>query len=228
MEHYVIYRFFAADNEKIEVRLDFDAITLELLPVNGQPAPDWARLDARSCPDCTLAAGSLFCPVALGVARFLGAFDSRFSYEKAVVEIETRQCVILSKGSFQAGMASLLAVIAATSGCPSLRFLRPAIRLYLPFFDGREALSRFVSTSLLLDLAHDGRQAASRPTWRDDATQRYATLRGVMSDLADRVRPVVRRHASVNADAVLAAFAAVASIECDEETASPGSVHAPL
>lgn len=216
MEHYVIYRFFAADNEKIEVRLDFDATTLELLPVTGQPMPDWARLDRHACPDCSCSRDCHFCPTALALARFLGSFDTRFSYEKAVVEIETPQRVVLSKGSFQAGMASLLAVVCATSGCPATRFLRPQVRFLLPFSDGKEALFRIVSTYLLSLLVQNEEATL---IGLDEAKARYALLRRVMANLADRLRPVVRRHASLNADSLLAAFGEIASIDFDEGVA---------
>ncbi len=226
MEQYVIYRFFAADNEKIEVRLDFDAITFQLRPVAGQPRPPWARLEPHFCPGCGLPAGSVFCPTALGFARFLGAFDSRFSYEKAVVEIETPERVVLSKGRFQAGMASLLGLVCATSGCPSTQFLRPLARFHIPFADGNEALFRIVSVQLLgrhLQAAETG--ARDRPMFAE-VWERYATLLSVAAHLADRLRPVVQRFAPLNARILLDSFEEIAPADIDEAVAALRAISA--
>ncbi|PKU23778.1 DUF6901 family protein [Telmatospirillum siberiense] len=216
MEHYVIYRFFAADNEKIEVRLDFDAITFELLPVTGQPTPDWARLDHHPCRDCACPTDVIYCPTALALARFIGSFDTRFSYEKAVVEIETPQRVILSKGSFQSGMASLLAVVCATSGCPATRFLRPQVRFLIPFSDGREALFRTVSTYLLCLHMNAAEKEPVQRRYLDEVAARYVLLRQVTANLVVRLRPVLRRHAALNADILLDAFSEIAAVDFDE------------
>lgn len=220
MEQYAVYRFFAADNEKIEVRLDFDAITFELLPVAGQSRPNWTRLNDHPCRCCSLPADSVFCPSALGIARFVGAFDSRFSYEKAVVEIETPLRVVLLKSRFQAGIASLLGLVCATSGCPVTRFLRPLMRFHFPFANEQETLFHIFSASLLgLYMKNPTLGPADRQVF-DDVKEKYATLRSVMADLADRLRPVVKRYAPLNADILLDSFAEIAPDNMDGSLAT--------
>lgn len=219
MEQYAIYRFFAADNEKIEVRLDFDAITFQLLPVAGQPTPDWTRLDVHACAHCPLSADEAFCPSALGIARFVGSFDSRFSYEKAVVEVETPLRVVLSKSRFQAGMASLLGLVCATSGCPATQFLRPLARFHMPFASEQETLFRIVSAHLLGIRARNVVQGgADRPGF-DEMREKYATLRAVIGSLTDRLRPVVKRYASLNAAILLDSFAEIAPADAEDGVA---------
>jgi hypothetical protein len=216
MEQYAVYRFFAADNEKIEVRLDFDAITFELLPVAAQSRPNWTRLDDHPCRCCSLPKESVFCPSALGIARFVGAFDSRFSYEKAVVEIETPLRVVLLKSRFQAGMASLLGLVCATSGCPATQFLRPLVRFHFPFANEQEMLFHIFSASVLGLSMKSATQGHADRQVIDDLKEKHATLRTVMANLADRLRPVVKRYAPLNADILLDSFAEIAPDDIED------------
>jgi hypothetical protein len=219
MEQYAIYRFYAADIEKIEVRLDFDAITLQLLPVDGQPTPSWARLDHHPCPHCPLSADSVFCPSALGIARFIGAFDSRFSYQKAVVEVETPLRVVLSKSRFQAGMASLFGLVCATSGCPATQFLRPLARFHQPWADEQEALFRVFSAHLLsIHMKNVANASADRQSL-DEVRAHYAALSRVLANLGERLRPVVKRYAPLNAAILLDSLALIAPLNIEERFA---------
>jgi hypothetical protein len=205
----ITYRFFSSEADKIVVDLKFDDSTFLLQVPNEVPLPEWTHLAYERCINCPLPDETKYCPAAVALAIFLPKFMNKTSYEKAVVEVDTPNRIIVSKSTFQAGMASLVGLACATSGCPRTRFLRPMSRFHLPFSDERETVFRSLSAHLL-GLYVAAKMAGKQPNLALDQFQAdYFQLSIVNGALAERLRSAVKRDAAVNAVVILDSFAQI-------------------
>jgi len=211
----ITYRFFASTEFPLSVELLFDRKTFRLTLPQDTPRPDWARLAFNRCPNCTLPKDAAYCPAALGIARFLPAFEARVSHEKAVIEVETGHRTIVSKSTFQAGMASLIGLVCATSGCPLTKFLRPMARFHLPFADEQETLFRSFATWLLMSLVKQRTSGGSSPITLEGLKDNYRALSVMNTCLGNRIRNSVSRDAALNAVVILDLFAQIAPDNID-------------
>ncbi|NVK17821.1 MAG: hypothetical protein HWE30_03910 [Methylocystaceae bacterium] len=209
MTQTISYRFFAPKEEKVQIDLNFDDDTYQLQIDENGDKPEWARLCNNKCTNCPLGEEVEWCPAALGVAQFLPAFKSKFSYEKTVVEVETPTRTVVTKATFQTGIASLLGLTCATSGCPHSKFLRPLARFHLPFATEQETVFRSLSAYLLMQYKKNHDQGINHPPSFDDLNEAYATLSIVNSFLAERLRDGVERDAALNAVMILDGFALI-------------------
>ncbi len=211
----ITYRFFVAADETLVVDLLFTKDTFRLVIPEGGPHPEWARLGHKRCPNCTLADDCEYCPSALGIAQFLPSFSARVSHDKAVVEVETPQRTIVSKTTFQTGMASMIGLVCATSGCPLTRFLRPMARFHMPFADEQETLFRAFSIWLLMSFVQRRADGSDEPLSLEGLKHNYQQLSVMNSHLAERMRDTVSRDAALNAVIILDLFAQIAPDNID-------------
>ncbi len=206
----VTYRFFATDNERLSVDLNFDDSTYRLLFAEDAVYPDWAKLDFQRCPNCNLP-DQAYCPAAVALAQFLPQFETRISYEKAVVEVDTPTRTMVSKTTFQFGMAGLIGLAMATSGCPRTRFLRPMARTHLPFATDQETVFRVLAMHLLRQYIAKGPVDLSFAELKDN----YSELSKVNNAMSERIRAAIKRDAAVNAVIILESFALIAPENID-------------
>jgi len=212
----VTYRFFPGTGAQVEVVLRFDSRTHQLLVPAAADAPAWAKLDCCQCSNCPLdPATTRHCPTALGMASFLPAFANTVSHDTAVVEVETANRTIVAKTTLQAGLASLVGLVSASSGCPHTRFLRPMSRFHLPFATERETLFRAFSIWLLANYAAQRLAGQPAPPSLDGLKHRYEQLGIVNQALAERLRTVATRDAMLNAIVILDLFAQIAPPNID-------------
>lgn len=214
-DYQISYRFFANSDHPLPVVLHFDPETFRLILPEDSPRPDWTQLGHRRCPNCPLDDRTTHCPSALGIAMFLPAFANRVSHEKAVIEVETPVRTFVANTTFQTGMAALIGLVCATSGCPLTRFLRPMARYHTPFADEKETLTRSFAIWLL------GRYIAQQQQGSDEALSlqglkdNYAELSAMNLALSNRMRDSVNRDAALNAVVILDLFAQIAPINID-------------
>lgn len=214
MPQSVIYRFFAARDERTEVGLRFDPETFRLeIPEDGA-RPQWAKLNFQRCPNCNLP-DQEDCPAALALAQFLPFFATRISYEKAVVEVETPLRTIVSKTTFQYGIAGLIGLAMATSGCPRTFFLRPMARTHLPFASEQETVLRSLAFHLLGQYVANKKSGVSAPLSLEKLKSDYEHLSTVNACMAERVRSAIKLDAAVNAIIILDSFALIAPENID-------------
>ena len=211
----ITYRFFAASNATLTVEMFFEKKTFRLTLPEGSPHPDWAKLAFNRCPNCTLPKDAAYCPAALGIANFLPAFESRVSHEKAVIEVESGHRTIVSKSTFQTGMASMIGLVCATSGCPLTKFLRPMARFHLPFADEQETLFRSFATWLLMSLVRQRSTGDAEPITLEGLKDNYRALSVMNTCLGNRIRNSVSRDAALNAVVILDLFAQIAPDNID-------------
>lgn len=203
---HIIYRFIFDDGgeETVTLRLARADFALET-PV--EPAPDWTALNFHTCDGCPLAGtGAAACPFALGLSGFIERFDTRDSFDPVRIEVTTAQRVISSQRSLQQGMAALVGLVGATSGCPRLAFLRPMARFHLPFASEEETLFRVFSSFLLgAYLRSGGSGALSLDV--DELRRHSAEVEQVNRAMANRLRAAFSKDAVVNAIVILDIFA---------------------
>ena len=213
MSH-VVYRFFATDNERIKVDLTFDERTYRVVIPEDAVQPDWVRLDFERCPNCNLP-DQATCPAAAALAQFLPQFESKVSFEKAVVEVETPSRTVVSKTTFQHGMAALIGLAMAASGCPRTRFLRPMARTHLPFATDQETVFRTLAVHLLGQYVAKGMGGAMVSLSFAELKENYSQLSKVNNAMAERIRAAIKRDAAVNAVIILESFTMIAPENID-------------
>lgn len=200
----ITYRFhLPAGVQEITLRFEPDSFTL----LAGDPAtaPDWAALEFCQCPHCPLvAADTPVCPFAHGLSGFVDHFGDFYSYEQAKIEIVTDTRTVSATKPLQNGMASLVGLIGATSGCPHLAAFRTMARFHLPFARDDETLYRVFTMYLLGRYLADG---AAGPEVMDGLIALNEAATQVNRAMADRVRTAFRKDVVVNAVVILDMFA---------------------
>jgi hypothetical protein len=211
----ITYRFFTGAPQPLAIDLYFDRKTFRLNIPADAPKPDWAKLEHRRCPNCTLSDDCAYCPAALGIGMFLPTFKDCVSHDKAVVEVDTDNRTIVAKTTLQTGLGSLIGLVCATSGCPLTRFLRPMARFHLPFADEQETLFRSFSAWLLSGIVQQRMSGGDQPITLDGLKGHYADLSVMNGHLAERMRDSVNRDALLNAVIILDLFAQIAPDNID-------------
>ncbi|RAU20927.1 hypothetical protein CU669_15985 [Paramagnetospirillum kuznetsovii] len=211
----ITYRFFANAEKPMPVDLLFEKTSFKLVVPDAAPRPSWAKLPYNRCSNCTLSDDCEYCPAALGIAMFLPLFESRVSHEKTVVEVETAQRTIVAKTTFQSGMASLIGLVCATSGCPLTQFLRPMARFHMPFAEEQETLYRSFASWLLMSHVQQTLSGQGGAVSLDGLKTKYQHLSVMNASLAERLRAGVKRDAALNAVIILDLFAQIAPDNID-------------
>ena len=199
----ISYRFHLAGGTSKQIDLKFDGETFLLL--NEKPAiPEpWTALDFAKCDHCPLVFSGA-CPFAESISIMLHHFGASVSFENSVVEVVTKQRTCVSHGALQNGIASLVGLLGATSGCPHLAFFRPMAHFHLPFATEEETLFRAISTHLLEQ--HIRGETADL----DYLRQRYEAAGLVNIGMATRLRSAFSGDAVVNGLIILDTFAQAA------------------
>ncbi|SCA55705.1 conserved hypothetical protein [Candidatus Terasakiella magnetica] len=209
MTQTITYKFFAAKEEVVHIDLNFDDHTFQIQPDPAVEKPSWAKLEHQKCSNCPLGADVEWCPTAVSIAQFLPHFTEKFSYEKTVIEVETPLRSIITKSTFQTGIASLLGLVCATSGCPHTKFLRPLARFHLPFANEQETVFRALAANLLAQYVENSNNGGQKALNFDELNKNYAQLSIVNGFLAERLRDGVERDAALNAVIILDGLALI-------------------
>jgi hypothetical protein len=208
----ITYRFHLDDGIE-EVTLRFEPETFALRTDPSEPPAEWARLEFHQCAHCPLTpAESPLCPFAQALSGFVHRFDQLNSYDEADIEIVTETRTVVAHKPLQLGMASLVGLIGATSGCPHLAFFRPMARFHLPFARDDETIYRVFSMYLLgrylADGAVAGREGAE-PSPLEMLKALHQAAMKVNRGMADRIRASASKDVVVNAVVILDGFAQV-------------------
>ncbi|HUA52421.1 MAG TPA: hypothetical protein VMB81_09670 [Candidatus Sulfotelmatobacter sp.] len=209
----IVYRFHLAHGVE-EIALRFDRATFALQEPIDKPAADWARLDYHQCPNCPLSPrDSPQCPFARGLSGFVERFEIFRSFDEATTEVVTSSRTVMAHKSLQDGMASLVGLIGATSGCPHLAFFRPMARFHLPFARDDETLFRVFSMYLLGRYLRDNALGAGT---LEDLRKHTEAATVVNRGMADRIRAAFDRDVLVNAVIILDMFARAVPFAIEE------------
>lgn len=205
-----IFHFSAGRTEN--VRLDF---LPDMLVSRRSEAPAWVRLDSHRCGHCPLS-GVDHCPFASAIAPFVDLFADFYSYEPVRIEVVTPHRTISAECDLQHGLASLLGLAGATSGCPHLAFFRPMARFHLPFSSEEETLYRAFSAHLLGRYFASGGASSVQADF-DHLRREYEAAAKVNRGMAERMRSAFLRDAVVNALVVLDTFAQAAPLVIEDK-----------
>lgn len=190
-----------------EIVLRFDSKTFRLLTDDVTLPPAWTALEFNQCTHCPLTpADTPFCPFAHRLSGFIEHFDAFHSYEKADIEIVTEARTVAATKPLQLGMASLVGLIGATSGCPHLAPFRPMARFHLPFASDTETLYRVFSMYVLERYLANGELPAG-PAAMDGLVALNQAATVVNRGMADRMRAAFSKDVVVNAVVILDMFA---------------------
>ncbi|MBF0106984.1 MAG: hypothetical protein HQM16_16850 [Deltaproteobacteria bacterium] len=144
------YIFTLTNAKQVIFDLKLNSKTLELYGNEPPKRPDWTRLENKKCPNCTLDPKEhSHCPLAGNLVNVVEKFAQILSFEESHVEVVTHKRTITLDTTAQKGIAALMGLISATSGCPHTRFFKPMARFHLPFADHLETTYRSASMYLL-------------------------------------------------------------------------------
>lgn len=194
------YRFRFSDGSSREFRIDLENPTLALkTPSEGEPHPDWTRLECHQCENCPLSSAEHpFCPAAAGMRHVIEGFRDCLSIAEAEMTVETRERTYSLKGSVQQGISSLIGLCMAASGCPVMDKLRPMLKSHLPFATLDETFLRVLTTYLVAQYfrAANGKDA----DWGLHGLQsQYEAIRKVNYHFTQRLHEACREDANLNA-----------------------------
>lgn len=168
-------------------------------PAAGDALPDWTELRVHQCQNCPLSAESTpRCPMAVAFVPLIAAFSKRLSYDTVTVRVESKERTVSKSTSLQQAVGSLMGLLAATSGCPHTRFLKPMAHYHLPFASEQETIYRVASMYLLAQYFERAR--GGEPDWElKKLRAHYEELQCVNGAMAARLRAISERDGTLNA-----------------------------
>jgi len=197
------YRFDLPDGQSHLFALELDRDTAALSPPEVADPPEWTRLGFNQCNGCPLKpAADPHCPAALQLAGVIDRFTNLVSYDQLKVVVETEERAVSANLSAQQGLASLIGLIMASSGCPRTAVFRPMARFHLPFSSEAETAYRVAAMYLMAQ--HFAAIDGSKPEAGLAGLGRvYEGLHQVNKGMAQRLRAASRQDAIVNAIVLL-------------------------
>jgi hypothetical protein len=201
------YTFDFKDGTALEFTVQLDGETLDFVRPNDDPPPDWTVLGFHQCPNCPLdPATHPHCPVARNLVPVVTAFGARPSFESVLIKVESKNRAYTREGTLQNGVAPLVGLHMATSGCPVLDRLRPLAEMHLPFMSRQETMYRTVTLHVLSQFFA---QQRGEPVMFDleSLRERMEEIHAVNVAFCERLRAISSQDANVNAVVILATLA---------------------
>jgi hypothetical protein len=203
------YRFTLADGRTEVFVVRLDEMSMEMLPEEPAPLPEWTRLTFRHCRHCPLnPAEHARCPLAVRLHRLVDRFGSVVSHEELDLEVRGPERTVTQRTTAQRALGSFMGLVMATSGCPHLTFFRPMARFHLSLSNHEETVYRAASMYLLAQYyKHVNGQPADLSL--EGLVKLYDHVHRVNTDFAERLRaaPSTDADALLNALVVLDSFA---------------------
>jgi hypothetical protein len=201
--------------------------SLQVVPPAAAPAklPPWTALAFQQCPNCPLSPSeSPSCPMAVRFVPLVELFGKLHSYEDVFARVESDERTVTKRTTVQRVLRSLMGLLAASSDCPRITFLKPMAHFHLPFSTGEETIFRVVSTYLLAQHFRAKHGEAVVPGL-DGLKENYRQLQQVNQAMAKRMNAVRVEDCdgAVNALVLLDLFAQALpdSIDHDLEELQP-------
>lgn len=206
----VISYDFALESGR-HIRFDIDPDRSARAPSDDDP--DWVALGFHQCDHCPLSEGPN-CPAAADLREIVIAFADVSSTETALVRVETAARTYEKACDAQTGLGSLVGLVMATSGCPTLSRMRPMAYTHLPFSTIEETLFRTTSTYLLGEYLRAAR--GGEPDYAFDGLRAlYTDLSALNNAFATRLRAAAEKDANLNAVVRLFSLSALVSMSVD-------------
>lgn len=200
----LVYRFQFPDGrtESLQVK---PAVQAD----NKAALPPWTALGFHQCANCPLSpSDTAHCPMAVSLVPVVELFDKVRSYDDVAATVESEERTVTKRTSVQRVLRSLMGLLAASSDCPHIEFLKPMAHFHLPFSTQEETVYRVVSSYLLAQyfLRQQGKAADSG---LGGLKAHYRQLQQVNARMAARLGAIKVKDgdSSVNALVLLDVFA---------------------
>lgn len=217
-----IYNFVFPDGSRKLFHITLDQ-TAHYRNNSRDKRPEWTILAHHQCPHCRLQDNDAsHCPIAVNIADLVASFQDIASYGNCTVSCISADRMVSKETIVQDGLSSIMGIIMATSGCPSLDILRPMAWFHLPFANVDESLFRSASTYLLRQYFQV--QLGGKPDFSlDKIKEHYTNIERVNHGMLERIRHATVLDADRNAIVVLNSLAQILGMEVDEnlETLRP-------
>ncbi len=210
------YRFCLGDgrDELFEIRLD--PLTAEPLDPLPDDLPAWTRMGFAQCPNCTLTpVDEAPCPLAGRLVPLVSRLGHLTSFSELDLVVETPDRNYSMRVPAQDGIASLMGLINATSGCPKMEFFRPMARFHLPLSNLDETFYRVMSMYMLAQYLRHQRGLDADMEMAGLADH-YAEVNVVNKHLVQRLRAAAKEDGTLNAAVLLDMLAMTMPMMLDE------------
>ncbi len=213
------YCFDFPDNKKKRFLIELSAESFEYKSAGTTP-PDWALLGVSRCKCCKLdLATENYCPIAANIAELVIAFKDTASYKSCLVSCLSSARTCSKDTTVQEGLASIMGIIMATSGCPSMSILKPMACFHLPFATVEESMFRSASAYLLRQyFSH--KQGESSDFFMHRIQEHYSEVEQVNEGILKRINMTSELDADKNAIITLNSLAQILVMEVDENMES--------
>lgn len=210
------YCFDFPDNRKKRFLIKLNPETLEYKSSNNTP-PDWALLGVARCDCCELdLATHDYCPISANIAELVVAFKDTASHKSCLVSCISTARTCSKDTTVQEGLASIMGIIMATSGCPSMSILKPMAFFHLPFATVEESMYRSVSAYLLRQyFSH--KNGENCDFFMHRIQEHYNEVQQVNEGILKRINLTSEMDADKNAIVTLNALAQILVMEVDED-----------
>ncbi len=204
--------------EPLVYKIELDDNTLEMTSRPEEAEPEWTHLEYMQCDHCPLSAQTHeFCPIALNIHHLINAFKNIQSIEKCEVTVFTEDRVYFKSTDIQSGLGSLFGLIMATSGCPTMNFLKPMARFHLPFSTLPETIFRSLGSYLIGEFIN-GR--IKTDGLADGLVKRYTLINSLNGFMLKRIDHLLNQKDSQDADqnaiVILDTLGSLFSMELDD------------
>ncbi len=209
-----VYTFLLPDQGKIDFPVTIDPISQQI-NICPRVAPGWARLGYHQCPPCPLRCTEHpFCPVALSIVDLVTTFKDIASHVTCTVTCISPERTVTKQTVVQEGLASILGLLMAISGCPIMDFFKPLAQFHLPFASVDESIFRIVAGYMLRQYYRkDG--AIDDRLFLDDIRNHYALVKQVNKGILKRIQSITDLDADKNAIVTLSSLGQILEMEID-------------
>lgn len=207
------YIFTLPERDIVSFTVSLDSISHYITTCPAVP-PEWSRLPYHQCTHCPLTVERHpFCPVALAIADLVTSFRDTASYDQCTVTCISSERTVSKKTTVQEGLASILGLLMATSGCPIMDFFRPMARFHLPFSSVEESIFRIVAMYMLRQYYRRGSNDTRDPL--DEIRIHYSQVKLVNVGILERIRNISALDADKNALVTLTSLAQILELEIE-------------
>jgi hypothetical protein len=198
----LVYRFEFPDGRKEALHVDPDAV-----PGPDAELPAWTELGFHQCLNCPLSSSSTpRCPMAVNFVPLVELFGRLRSYDEVTAQVESEERTVTKRTTVQRALRSLMGLLAASSACPHVNFLKPMAHFHLPFSSEQETIFRVASSYLLAQYLRRG--DGGEPDWGLEGLKaHYEEMQQVNAAMAQRMRSIAIDDSAVNALVLLDLFA---------------------
>ena len=185
--------------------------------------PPWTELGFQQCSNCPLSpSDSPRCPMAVRLVPLVELFGKLHSYDDVSAQVESEERTVIKRTSVQRVLRSLMGLLAASSDCPHVTFLKPMAHFHLPFSSREETIFRVASTYLLAQYFLR-QQGMVDDSGLEGLKAHYRELQQVNAGMAKRIGAIRVEDGTINALVLLDLFAQSLpdSIDADLEELQP-------